>query len=179
MDETHVPIRLDGETRGELSVTGEGLLTRFDARCADPGRLVRLSVYGEGREGYLGVMEPENGALSLHRKLSRAERADFPERIEYAAEAGETKTASKGARPAPQSVPQNAPRRGAGRAQSREGDTLWRQVGDGSLYAETPQGSFRAIPAARYGLPSKNAADRRVIEGVEYIIYRLHGGRIE
>lgn len=169
MEAMKIPIRLDGEIRGELHISEEGLMTRFDARCADPGRLLRLSVYGGGKEGYLGVMEPENGALCLHRKLSRAERAKLPETLEYAAEAGE--------RSAPAS-PKSAPRRQPNRPQSREGDTLWRQVGDGSLYAETPEGRFRAIPAAAFGLPAAGAVERRRIEGVEYLIYPLHEGRI-
>ena len=176
MDEIRVPVRLGGEIKGELVMTGEGLMERFDARCEDPGALVRLSVYGGGKEGYLGVMEPENGALSLHRRLSRAERADFPDPIEYAAEAGR---AGEAAAPSPRPKPQNAPRRAPNARQQREGDILWRQVGDGSLYAETSEGRFRAIPATRYGLPAGKAVDRRPIEGVDYVIYRLQNGRIE
>ena len=60
MDETY-PIMIDGEHAGTLTVARRGLLTEFTARCADPGRLLRLSVYGGGREGYLGVMAPEGG----------------------------------------------------------------------------------------------------------------------
>lgn len=178
MDDIRVPVRLGGEIKGELCVTDEGLIRRFDARCEDPGRLVRLSVYGGGKEGYLGVMEPENGALSLHRRLSRAERADFPDPIEYAAEAGD-----RGAPGSPsvqtQAGARNQPRRPSARAREGEPDTLWRQVGDGSLYAQTAEGSFRAIPATRYGLPAGKAVDRRRIEGVDYVIYRLRNGRIE
>ena len=171
MDETTVPVRLDGEVKGSLTVTAEGLLRRFDARCADPGRLVRLSVYGQGREGYLGVMEPENGALVLHRRLSRAETEAFPAVIEYAAEAGR---AGSPPEPSPRREEQ---RRSAPRAKA-EGDTLWRRVGDGSLYAETKEGRFRAIPLALHGLPTEKIAERRTIEGVEYALFRLENGRI-
>ena len=59
MSETY-PVLINGEKKGTLTVSREGLTTRFDAKCEDPGTLVRLSVYGGGKEGYLGVMTPEN-----------------------------------------------------------------------------------------------------------------------
>ena len=86
MSETY-PVLINGEKKGALTVSREGLTTRFDAKCEDPGTLVRLSVYGGGKEGYLGVMTPENGALTLHRRLTRAALAAFPAEIELAAEA--------------------------------------------------------------------------------------------
>ena len=87
MSETY-PVLINGEKKGTLTVSREGLTTRFDAKCEDPGTLVRLSVYGGGKEGYLGVMTPENGVLTLHRRLTRAALAAFPAEIELAAEAG-------------------------------------------------------------------------------------------
>ena len=68
------PIR---QPAGELRWRREGAYTLFEGRCADPGSLVRLSVYGGGAEGYLGVMEP-------------AAMTGFPDPIEYAAESGKT-----------------------------------------------------------------------------------------
>ncbi len=167
MSETY-PIHIDGEKKGTLTVTEEGLSRVFRARCEDPGRLVRLSVYGEGREGYLGVMEPENGALSLCRKLSRTAAASFPERIEYAAEAGSAAPPRREAAPA-------AP---ASRPRGRERDVLWRRVGDGSLYADLGDKQYRAVPMARLGLPAGKMAERRTIEGVEYAVFPLENGRI-
>lgn len=82
------PVLLDGKHKGTLRVTQEGLNTLFEVRCEHPGRMVRLSVYGQGREGYLGVPAPEGGSLVLRRRLSRAAMAGFPETIEYAGEAG-------------------------------------------------------------------------------------------
>ena len=92
MSETY-PVLLCGEKKGTLTVSREGLTTRFDAKCEDPGTLVRLSVYGGGKEGYLGVMTPENGVLTLHRRLTRAALAAFPAEIEFAAEAGRNTSA--------------------------------------------------------------------------------------
>ena len=50
------PVTIGGETRGELQVSKDGAVWLFEAEAEDPGGLLRLSVYGEGREGYLGVM---------------------------------------------------------------------------------------------------------------------------
>lgn len=156
------PLILDSETKGTLQVAKKGLVTEFRARCPDPGRLVRLSVFGEGKEGYLGVMEPEGGELRLCRRLSRAAMAGFPEHIAYASQAG------GGHAPAPPK-----PETRSGRGAAREPDVLWRRVGDGSLYTVTGGRAWRAIPMANAGLPLEKAAERRVIEGVEYVIFPL------
>ena len=162
MSDTY-PLILDSETRGSLQVTKQGLTTEFRARCADPGRLVRLSVFGEGKEGYLGVMEPEGGELRLCRRFSRAAMADFPETIAYASEAGSDR--------APVPEPEKTTHRTPGR--SRRQDVLWRRVGDGSLFTVTGGKAYRAVPMANLGLPLSQASDRRVIEGVEYVIFPL------
>ena len=87
--EGNYPVILDGREQGTIEVRQEGLLTVFRARCADPGTLVRLSLYGE-REGYLGVMVPGPEGLELTRRLSRAALADFPRQPRYAAPAGQS-----------------------------------------------------------------------------------------
>ena len=84
------PIIVNGKQAGELTVSKEGMLTRFDAVCADlGGKVLRLSLYGEGREGYLGVMLPGNGLLRLTKSLSKLGLAGFPENPTHAAEAGQ------------------------------------------------------------------------------------------
>jgi hypothetical protein len=158
------PLILESETKGSLQVTKQGLITEFIARCPDPGRLVRLSVFGEGKEGYLGVMEPEGGELRLCRRFSRAAMAGFPETISYASEAG------RSCQPAP-AVDRKLARGGGGRP--RQQDVLWRRVGDGSLFTVTGGKAYRAVPMANLGLPLAKASDRRVIEGVEYVIFPL------
>jgi hypothetical protein len=84
------PIILGGETSGEITVAREGLFWRFSAQCEPRGELVRLSLYGDGREGYLGVMAPFGETLRLTKKLSRAALRDFPEHITHGAQHGET-----------------------------------------------------------------------------------------
>ena len=82
------PIIIDGNAAGSLTVSEDGLFTVFEATLPGYGELLRLSVYGGGREGYLGVMQPWSGGLYLRRRLSRSELRRMPETIEYAAPAG-------------------------------------------------------------------------------------------
>lgn len=191
MSETY-PVLINGEKKGTLTVSREGLTTRFDAKCEDPGTLVRLSVYGGGREGYLGVMTPENGALTLHRKLTRAALAAFPAEIEFAAEAGrktaaperkpesgrppEKRTEAAPAQPAPA---QPVPMQNTGpKPREHAGDIVWRDAGDGSLYTVYKNQPYRAIPMAAWGLPTERMVEKRTINGVEYAIFALRDGRI-
>lgn len=92
------PIIIGGENTGELSISREGLFWVFDARCAMQEELVRLSIYGDGREGYLGVMSPDGEWLCLQKRLSRAAVADFPTTIEYAGLKGQQSQAPEGKR---------------------------------------------------------------------------------
>lgn len=84
------PIILDGETVGELTVSREGLFWGFDAKCEMRGEIVRLSVYGNGTEAYLGIMEPIGDMLRLTKKLSRSALAAFPSKISHAGQKGDT-----------------------------------------------------------------------------------------
>ena len=84
-----------GKLLGEEGIVpDEGrLLTEcalFADKIAIDEELVRLSVYGEGAEGYLGVMGPRDGELYLSKKLSRSAVSGFPGSISFAARAGET-----------------------------------------------------------------------------------------
>lgn len=174
MDETY-PIMIDGEHAGTLTVARRGLLTEFTARCADPGRLLRLSVYGGGREGYLGVMAPEGGGLVLCRRLSRSAMAGFPEAIEYAAEAGQT--------PPPAALPEETPQDETPaptppEAPEPDTDVLWYRAGDGSLFTDRDGVHYRAIPMAAWGLPMERAAGQRVIDGVEYAIFAMENDKV-
>ena len=78
------PILLNRAEAGTLTVVQDGLFWGFDAKCAMQKELVRLSVFGEGGEGYLGIMEPCGDSLVLTKRLSRASLAGFPPTITYA-----------------------------------------------------------------------------------------------
>lgn len=86
------PIQIGGEITGSLTVERDGLMTVFSADCRDDGELIRLSVFDAvGNAGYLGVMLPENGRLSLKKRFSRAGLAAFPKEIVCAGVAWEAK----------------------------------------------------------------------------------------
>ncbi|MDL2300245.1 hypothetical protein LJC01_01210 [Clostridiaceae bacterium OttesenSCG-928-D20] len=74
---------------GELRLREEGLLSVFEGECENIGELFRLSVYGGGREGYIGVMLPSDDKFSIKKSLTKSEMRDFPKEIEYAARAGQ------------------------------------------------------------------------------------------
>ena len=189
-----VPIKIDGRETGRLSIRQEGPYTVFEGRSEDPGRLLRLSVYGGVQEGKLGVMMPDKGALSIRKKLSRAELRNFPERIDYAGESGARlappppppvppqappppapvppqapppPAAPAPAPPAPPEVPPAAPPESA----EQGSDLLWYSAGDGSLYTSWEGKRYRAIPAAAHGLPESRIVEKRRIEGVEYAVF--------
>lgn len=82
------PLLLDGEEVGALTVSRDGLYWVFDARCTPRTELVRLSVFGEDGEGYLGVMEPCGEKLVLTKRLSKRAIAGFPSAITHAGARG-------------------------------------------------------------------------------------------
>ena len=83
------PIILDGETTGEITVSREGLFWSFEANCEMRDEIVRLSIYGDGKEGYLGIMEPFGDMLRLTKKFSRSALKEFPSSITHAGQKGE------------------------------------------------------------------------------------------
>ena len=103
------PIFINGEETGTLTVGQEGLMTVFEARCADPGELLRLSVYGE-KEGYLGVMMPDGaGNVELRKRLSRAALEGFPREPRFAGPAGQGAAALEQEMPSAPAEQQAAP----------------------------------------------------------------------
>ena len=80
-----IPVYIDGEAVGSMTVERGGQWITVDARMRDVGRVVRLTVYGE-RAFYLGVPVPEGDGLRLTRRLSPAEARRFPRTPSYAAE---------------------------------------------------------------------------------------------
>ena len=163
----------DGHRAGTLTVEQKGLLTGFDGVLQNTGELVRLSVYGGGREGYLGVMTPRDGALHLRRALSRAALRDFPAEIEYAGVSG------GGAAPlAERSQPQEGMREAEEKREAKEtadnaevDDLLWFSAPDGTLSAFDGRRLLVALPAERARLPRGAEAALRWIAGREYIVF--------
>jgi hypothetical protein len=107
LNEGKLPIIIDGELCGAVEVSRRGGMTVFSARCRMLDGLLRLSVYGSGGEGYLGVMAPIDGELRLERSLSRTAMRGFPEQADFASRAGAGSTgAAGGASAGDTSVPQ-------------------------------------------------------------------------
>lgn len=173
------PILIEGESRGSLHVYADGLMTVFEAAADDPGSLLRLSVYGGGAEGYLGVMAPAgSGRVALKRRLSRASLSGFPDPIEFAAPAGglpaprpldtagkpEPEAAAGEAGPAPP-APEPQPPPGS------EADTLWFTTPDGALTTFDGRRSLVALPAGDVRLPAWADGVERVINGRKYVVF--------
>ena len=80
------PIYIDDREAGLLRMEKCGPYTVFRGEMEDVGRLVRLFLYGEKGDMYLGIPEPEEGKLVLLRRMTAWEMRAFPKKAEYAAE---------------------------------------------------------------------------------------------
>ena len=172
------PVIISGNTVGELLVTRRGLYTVFEARFPDPspGEPFRLSVYG-GSEGYLGVMTPENGEVSISRSFSRVALSDFPESIVFAVRSGMTITPLPGPEPAPGPEHESEPEPPPEPAAADAGDTLWRRLSGGYLMTGTGASGYIAVPVGTPGIPADRALSRRIIENREYMIFEVKNGK--
>jgi len=171
------PIRWDGQVHGRLTAREEGVHTVWQGECEDPGKLVRLWVFGEKTKGYLGVMEPAGGKLEIRRRFSPLAMAELPREILFAApegtdtppgtkENGERETLSP--KPAPTvTVPRE-----------KGTDLLWYELGDGSLYTLYDRQGYRAIPVSDGSPVSEKMVERRRINGRDYAVYALRDGRM-
>jgi len=142
------PVVIDGNEAGKLRVYKQGNKTVFDAFCRDISGIIRLSVYGCGREGYLGVMQPGNGGMHLRKILSPAELRRFPIKIEYAGVQGQ--------KPTPPG----------------EVDTLWKADSLGMLHAAENGNILCAIPQKLGIAISWEELPQRKINGITYRVFK-------
>ncbi|MGI5935540.1 MAG: hypothetical protein ACOX7I_01865 [Oscillospiraceae bacterium] len=163
------PIIIDGNTVGSVDVSQKGLYTVFEASCPDTGELLRLWVFGSDGEAYLGVMAPQGGALRLVRRFSRAALKDFPKNITHAGPKKETQAA-------PSPLPAQSEQRD--KSDDEEQDTIWHRASNGTLISTSNGRKLLAVPVVTPGLPISSARERRTIEGTEYLIFEIKGGRI-
>lgn len=163
------PLLIDGRESGELRVTRRGALTLFEAEAEDGGGILRLSVYGGGREGYLGVMSPSGeGRVALRRQLSRAALRDFPEQIEYAAPAGAAPAVTE---PEPGPEPESAPEPEPGQDEGPLGGLIWYSSPDGTLSAHDGRRLLVALPADDARVPAWAGDVVRSINGRKYVVF--------
>lgn len=158
------PVMFGGREIGSLRAHARGAMTVFEAEAADPGGVLRLSVYGGGREGYLGVMSPAGeGRVALRRSLSRAVLRGFPERIEYAAPSGEAAPAPEPEKPAPEPVSEPEP--------EPEDGLIWYSSPDGTLSAHDGRRLLVALPADDARVPAWAGDVVRYINGRKYVVF--------
>lgn len=162
------PLYIRGQRRGELSVERDGLFTALEIWAESMEGMLRVSVYGEGREGYLGILQPRCGKLWLRKKLSRREMAALPEKIEYAAEAGLKRPGEAAAAPEPPA--KEKPTASPASHAEQEDELLWFTRPDGTLRAFDGKHTIVAIPAKlRREIPG---AVLKRIGGREYMLFR-------
>ncbi len=141
------PIYIDGTERGTLTVTQEGLRTRFTAKCLKTQGIIRLWVFGKGERAYLGVLCPVDDGLLLSRSFSRNEMRGFPSEIEYASNA---------------EIKKEAP--------EENKETKWIMSTKGCLVFYDGREKLIAIPADRRRLEKTGLV--RNIDGRDYLVFR-------
>ena len=175
------PVVANGTEIGTLRVTQDGLMTVFDARCRDPGELLRLSVYGE-REAYLGVMAPDGkGEVRLQKRFSRAALADFPETIRFAAPSGlpmtedEAEAEETAVTPALLEGETAAEESPCGEEQATD-QIRWRHGAGGALVGMRAEKRFLAVPIKAGVVPVGGDFTRQTIAETEYAVFELKNG---
>ena len=135
--------------------------------------IVRISVYGEYKEGYLGVMAPEGEGLALRRRLSRSELRAFPAQIEYAARAGEPvgrdAHIAPPVEPPPEPEPETPPKP---EPLPADADLYWYATTDGALTAFDGEQNLLALPTGDLRIPADGSGEPRTIDGWDYVVFR-------
>ena len=165
------PIWIDGEVAGKLTVRAAGGRTVFSAVCRSLEGVVRISVYGGGREGYLGVLAPEGDALTLEKSFSRAALREFPAEIERVERAGmQTLPLPPERETPPEPEPEPLPEDTSGLS--------WYASPDGALVAHDGARELIALPIGDERIPPSVPGRDRTIEGKDYVVYITKDGRI-
>lgn len=162
--ELSIPILYANKPVGTLSAVQDGLYTVFSGTCDVPDvHRLRLSVYGEDRETYLGLMLPDRaGRLTLRKRLTRAERERLPQPALFAAEEHAA---------FPELAPSREELPPAAEPAPGQGDVLWHAGPDGTLYAVEGERSWVAIPEARAAVPPEARRLLREIDGARYLVF--------
>ena len=155
--ELSIPILYANKPVGTLSIEQDGLYTVYTGACAVPElRSLRLSVYGEDSEAYLGLMVPDGeGVLSLRKRLTRLERERLPDDPLFAAE-------EHAEIPERENTSEDMP---------APDDVLWHAGTDGTLYAVQDERAWLAIPEAHADLPPEARRLLREIDGGRYLVF--------
>ena len=140
------PVIIEGRRVGKMIISHTGGKTVIDARCAIRPGIIRLSAYGCGKEIYLGVMQPDNGMLHIHKHFSSSEAKIFPKLFSHAGILGEL---------------------------LQEKDTIWSFGEIGILYAQEGDNMLCAIPQ-KLGIRHRGGElPSRIIDNTEYRIFKI------
>lgn len=187
------PLIIDGALVGKLTVVKRGPQTAFDITSKMLTGIVRVSVYGEGKEGYLGVLAPEGDGLGLHKTLSRSAMQNFPATIDTVERAGGQ--AQQDAVPAqPEAVPvagaasEPVPEKEE-KAEAepepepppvrREQDNYWYASPDGALVCFDGTRNLIALPLGDPRIPANARGERRRVDGRDYLVFPTKNGRVQ
>ena len=164
--ELSIPILYENRPVGTLTAERDGLYTVYTAVCTVPDvSRLRLSVYGEDRETYLGLMLPDGeGNLRLRKRLTRIERERLPTPPLFAAE-------EHAVFPELSPVPELPPEAPDDTPEPVPDDVFWHAGPDGTLYAVTDTQGWVAIPEARADVPPEARRLLREIDGGKYLVF--------
>ena len=164
--EFSIPILYENRPVGTLTAERDGLYTVYTAVCAVPDvSRLRLSVYGEDREAYLGLMLPDGeGNLRLRKRLTRIERERLPTPPLFAAEEHAVFPELSPGPDLPPEAPDDTP-------EPVPDDVFWHAGPDGTLYAVTDTQGWVAIPEARADVPPEARRLLREIDGGKYLVF--------
>lgn len=146
------PFYYNGQRAGTLKVSESGLYTVFSLSAENiDKKMLRISVYGDGREYCIGVAEAREKKINFEKKLSRNAMKELPDKIEYAAETGK------------KSIENSA-------SKTDNGSPAWKKRPDGSLVSNDGISDIVALPAQL----RKNTGKERIkiIDGQSYILFR-------
>lgn len=160
-------ITIEGKSVGTLTVGKEGAYTVFEARCQLLQGLTRLSVYGQGREGYLGLLMPGQGEMLMKKRLSPGAMREFPKKIEFVGQAGGMETKEEKEEEKEEALPamqqESEPQ--------QENGPFWYASPDGALVSSDNGREMVALPIGDRRVPKNIPGESRVIEGKEYLVY--------
>ncbi len=110
--------------------------------------MLRISVYGEGRESCLGIAEVRDGKIHFEKKMSRNDIKEIPKKIEFASESGEKIREDSAGKTEP----------------------VWKKRPDGSLISYDGISNIVALPAELRGKTGKERI--KMINGRSYMLFR-------
>lgn len=176
MQEGKYPIMMEGEVRGFVEIRTKGALTEVEAHCRMTDELVRLSLYGENSEGYLGVMAPEGEELYLKKSLSRTACRAYPEEIIEAGFSGAGRAHMMIIPEEAEADPEQCPETADPAPQTRgpdikDGPLDWYASPDGALVCFDGEKNLLALPVGDKRIPPTQAGQPRSIEGREYLVF--------